>query len=154
MKKNLAIVIILMIGLGACDFPSNFTKGFSRSAPQKTLATVDEEKVALAEAIMWTKSPKIVFKRDIFKPLVALNPASSGADKAVIASDISALILSGTLVSEHPVAFIRNTIENKNYVVREQGSVCSFQVIKIDQKGVRLAKDGKEFYLKIPEAKK
>ena len=154
MKRYFLIMIAVAVSFGGCDFPPNLSQSFKNSTSRAVLATVDEEKVALAEAVMWAKPAKIVFKKDIFRPLIACRSASSGADKAIVVTDVSALELSGTLASENPVAFIRNTVEKKNYVVREQGTIGSFQVIKIDPKGVKLQKDGKDFYLKIPEAKK
>jgi hypothetical protein len=153
-RQPFIAILMILLGLGACDFPPNLSQRFQNVSPQPALTIVSEEQVALAEAVMWAKPPKVVFKRDIFKPLIASSATSSQGGQAVVASDVSMLELSGTLVSENPVAFIRNTAEKKNYVVREKGFVSSFQVMKIDQKGVRLQKDGKDFYLKIPEAKK
>jgi|GEM_PF-1985250 len=153
-RQPFIAILMILLGLGACDFPPNLSQRFQSVSPQPALTIVSEEQVALAEAVMWAKPPKVVFKRDIFKPLIASSATSSQGGQAVVASDVSMLELSGTLVSENPVAFIRNTAEKKNYVVREKGFVSSFQVMKIDQKGVRLQKDGKDFYLKIPEAKK
>lgn len=153
-RQPFIAILMILLSLGACDFPPNLSQRFQNVSPQPALTIVSEEQVALAEAVMWAKPPKVVFKRDIFKPLIASSATSSQGGQAVVASDVSMLELSGTLVSENPVAFIRNTAEKKNYVVREKGFVSSFQVMKIDQKGVRLQKDGKDFYLKIPEAKK
>lgn len=154
MKKNTIILMIALLSFGACDFPPDLSKKFKRPAPRSELSIVNEEQVQLAQAVMWAKPSKIVLKRDIFKPLILSSAAFSKGSQESIASDISMLELSGTLVSENSVAFIRNKAEKKNYVVREKGFVSSFQVAEINQKGVRLTKDGKDFYLKIPEAKK
>ncbi len=154
MKKNILLFIVVLASLGACDFPPNLSKNFQKPLPQPALIIASEEQVQLAQSVMWAKPSKVTFKRDIFKPLVISRAAFSQGEQPAVVSDISMLELSGTLVSEHPIAFIRNKVEKKNYVVREQEYINAFKVLKIDQKGVRLNKDGQDFYLKIPEAKK
>lgn len=153
MKKYIIVLTIFLLGIGACNFPPNLAQRFQKNQ-NPSLVIVSEEQVQLAKAVMWAKPTKVVLKRDIFRPLIASREALSQGEQAIVSGDISMLELSGTLISERPVAFIRNTAEKKNYVVREQGLIGSFRVIKIDPKGVRLQKDGKDFYLKIPEAKK
>lgn len=154
MKKNTILFIAVLAILGACDFPPNLSKKFQKPLPQPALMVVSEEQVQLAQSVMWSKPPKVVFKRDVFRPLVVSRSTLTQGEQPAVVSDISMLELSGTLVSEHPIAFIRNKVEKKNYVVREQEYINAFKVLEINQKGVRLNKDGQDFYLKIPEAKK
>ncbi len=148
-------VLILALSLSSCDvMPFGKTK---RAEPKAFDNVSLHEETNLVQALSRIGSPRSFSKRDVFAPAAELNPVVVASDPVVQASDVeidfSKLTLSATFLSDRPLAFIRDSQQDQNFIVTHGDRVSGFLVKEIKRKEVVLEHQKKEFLLKISEDK-